>query len=267
MSNLLSKGLKMDNIKMIWAKTPYFRNGGIGINALLAFDCFLKPEIFNLVKNSFEGYIQNNGRKTAIYNTQVINNLIQNGINVQLDGVEIKPAEPRPNDFIKQISDVENEPARYISNDELIKQSINSTNKQASRLARLYSEVAYRDNLVSGLQFRIDELFDNKQFIVTKKKEPADINWESARLGNVDMMFDFNYGVEKRIIYEERSHEDFISIEVYRSLNKEKIADLKNLFYEAKNNKPLVYDEDTEWQPGFNSETYESKKKQGYGMR
>lgn len=238
----------MENVKMNWVKTPYCRNGGIGITALLAFDCFVKPEIFNLAKQYFEGYIDKGGKKTAVYNSHIITNLMDNGVGVQIDGVNVQKSQ-------------------YYSNESIIRQSENSTNQQIAHIARIFNEVKRRQDADGDFYAKLNQLFDNKQHIVTKKAEPADIKWELIRVGNVEITFDLNYGVEKRIIYEERTHEDFTPVAVYRSLKLERVPELRKLVEDAKNVKPLIYDEDYQWQPGFDPSTYEGKKKQGYGRR
>lgn len=238
----------MKKVKMNWVQTPYLCNGSIGINAKVAFDCFVDSDLFELAKNYFDGYISKNGKKTAVYSVHVVSNLMKNGIVVQLDGVDIQKSE-------------------YYGCNNLIEQSENSTNKRVVELAKLYKQVKEQEKFVNIFNQNLNELFDNKAHIETKKTEPADIKWEKLTVGNIELFFDLNYGVEKTIRWEERSHEDFTGIAVYRSINLEKIEQLKNLVEAAKNRKILVYNEDYQWQPGFDESTYEPKKKNRYGFR
>ena len=102
--------------------------------------------------------------------------------------------------------------------------------------------------------------------MITKKSEPADIKWETIKVGHIDLYFDYKYGVEKRITWEETSHEHFVGVNIYRAINLEKIPQLKELIESVKNYKPLIYDENYQWQPGFDETTYEAKKKKSYGF-
>lgn len=237
----------MKKIKMNWVQTPYLRNGSVGVYAKLAFDCFVSSEMFEVVKGSFNGYINKNGKKTAVYDVHVINSLMNNGFNIQLDGVDIKKSE-------------------HYHCEILIQQSGNSTNERIKFLHNLYSQVLKEKNREIDFHKELDELFDNKKHMITKKSEPADIKWETIKVGHIDLYFDYKYGVEKRITFEETSHEHFVGVNVYRSINLEKISQLKELIESAKNYKPLIYDENYQWQPGFDETTYEAKKKKSYGF-
>jgi hypothetical protein len=238
----------MKKVKMNWVQTPYLRNGSIGINAKVAFDCFVDSDLFELAKNNFDGYISKNGKKTALYSVHVISNLMKNGIRIQLDGVDIQKSE-------------------YYGCDSLIEQSENCTNKRVVELAKLYKQVKEQKSFINVFNQKLNELFDNKPHIETKKTEPADIKWEKLTVGNIELFFDLNYGVEKTIRWEERSHEDFTGVPVYRSINLEKIEQLKKLVEDTKNRKPLVYDENYQWQPGFDESTYEQGRKTRYSFR
>lgn len=238
----------MKKVKMNWVQTPYLRNGSIGINAKVAFDCFVDSELFEIVKSSFEGYVSKEGKKTAVYSVHVVSDLMRKGIPVQLDGVDIQQSE-------------------YYGCDKLIEQSENSSNKRVVELAKLYKQVKEQENFENIFHQKLNELFNNKNHIETKKAEPTDIKWEQVKIGNMELSFDFKYGVEKRITWEEKIHEDFTPVAIYRSIPVEKIPELRKFLEESTNRKPLVYDENYQWQPGFDESTYEAKKKRGYGYR
>lgn len=236
----------MKTIKMNWAYSPYLRQGSIGMHAKVAFDCFVSSDIFEVVKFNFDGTITKNDKKTSLYSVHVISDLMKNGFNVQLDGVDIKQSE-------------------YYGAESLIQQSGNSHNTKIAELSKSYNNCLKEKDFINNFHRELDKLFDNKKFNSTNKSEPADINWVKFYMGNSEMIFDFKYGVQKLISWNEVSHEHFVPETLYRVINKEKLSLLKSFIEEARNYKPKINDIDPEWQFGFDSSSYEAKKKKGYG--
>lgn len=238
----------MKNVKMNWVQTPYYRNGGVGISAMVSFDCFVEQDVFNLVKKNYKGTIHKNGKKTSVYASSVIGDLLEHGFSVELDGVNIQNKQ-------------------YLSNEDIIAQSQHSNNPSVARLAGIYQEVQDRKNISKILDEKLDELFEQKPFIQTKKKEPEDINWKHFTIDGVEYDFDFKYGVQRRKNWEETSHESFSMHYTYRAINQDKIDDVSDVLKSIINMKPISYNEDYAWQEGFDKETfekYEPKSKPGY---
>lgn len=235
---------------MNWARTSWLRQGAYGDDSLLSFDCYIPKEIFEIVKSSFEGYIQKNEKKTAVYNLSIITSLIENGHQIELDGVKLNN---------------ENYTNRQIH---LIQLCETSTNEAISSLAKLYKAEINHKDFKKEVYKTVDEIFGNKYFLELSKgvKVPEDIKFDNFRVGDEEYSIDFNYGVEHRIKWEEVSHEDFQGRDVYRVIpDKAKLPELKTFLIESQNYaKAPSANEDRKWMQGYDAATYEPKKKNGY---
>jgi hypothetical protein len=237
----------MKNLKMNWAKTSWLRNGDYGSGSLVSFDCFVPKDIFEIIKPSFEGYIQKNEKKTAVYNLGVIGALLENNHQVEIDGVNI----------IKE--EYSNRKIAFIGFFE------NSTNETIARLAKLYKVEMNQKAFQKEVSKTVDEAFGNKYFMELSKgvKVPNDIKFETFRIGGDEYQIDFNYGVQLAVDWQETSHEDFHGTNIYRAISsREKLPELKQFLNESQTfaNVPRA-NENESWLPGFDSATFESKKK------
>lgn len=239
---------KSKHIHMNWAQTPYVRNGAAGIYSKLAIDGFVNTELFEVVKPYFEGYAQKEGKKTAIYRFEVINAILQQSKTIMLDGVLLDGLD--------------------YNIGKVLSLSEKSTNEQMVKLAKLYNKIVECKNFQQDFSEQLNAVFDNKHFkqLPSHKKIPDDIKWENIKIGNEEYTFDFNYGAEKSIRWDEVSHEDFHGVDIYRFIPKEKIPQLQQLLQDnSVAPKMGHYDEEKEWQPGFDGATFEPKKKNRYG--
>jgi len=76
-------------VDLTWARTPSFYSSvtEAGDEGLLACMGFVAPAIFELIKPYWEGYIQFNGKKTALYHPNVVQALLEETYTVSLDGI------------------------------------------------------------------------------------------------------------------------------------------------------------------------------------
>lgn len=232
---------------MNWAKTSWLRQGSYGNDSLLSFDCFIPKDIFEIIKPSFEGYIQKNEKKTAVYNLNVISSLLEKDLQVEVDGVNINK------------DDFYNHKMRVIGLFE------KSTNEVVSNLAKLYNQELKNKKFKEEVSKTVNDIFGNKYFMELSigVKVPEDANFEKINVGGVEYNIDFKYGVQESTQWEEVSHENFQGKFVYRAIpNKNKLPELRAFLEEAKNyvNNSLI-DENSKWLPGFDAATFEPKKK------
>jgi hypothetical protein len=237
----------MKPLKMNWAKTPYIRNGSCGWEALVSFDCFVPKEVFEVVKSTFEGYIQKNGKKVALYNLGVIGDLVEAGHQIELDGVNI---------------------GNNTRSEDILSISENSTNDKVAYLSQFYNRMMKYKEKKEEFNKQLDDFFGKKYFRALSQgvEIPKDIKWEYFNIGGQEIHVDFKYGVQKGLTWEEPSHEYFVGVDVFRLIpSKEKLPELREFLEESKkfpkDPNPNINDE---WQPGFNEQTYEPKKKMGY---
>lgn len=240
----------MKIFKMNWARTSWMRQCGYGNDSLVSFDCFIPKDIFEIIKPTFEGYVQKNEKKTAVYNLDVIGALLENTHQVELDGVNISK-EDYNNSKMKIIGLCDN-----------------STNTAISDLAKLYKEDLKQEAFKKEVSKTVDEAFGNKYFMALSRgvEIPKDVKFNFFRIGGAEYQIDFNYGVQKSITWEEISHEDFRGTDVYRAIpNKDKLPELRAFLTEAENfAKVPRANENAKWLPEFNAATYEPRKKNGY---
>ncbi len=231
---------------MNWAKTSWLKNGSYGIDSLLAFDCFVPKDLFDTTKSFFQGYIQKDGKKLAVYTTQVINALLEKGQQVELDGISITKE-------------------ALNSGKSLLLLCENCTNEKVAKLAKLYKEELKEKEFSEGVNKTVNEIFGKKYFKQLSKgiSVPEDIKWETYKINDKEYKIDFNYGVECSEDWEETSHEAFNKRLTYRVIpDKSKLEELKNLLEESQLFcKNLDANESAEWMPGFDGSSHESRKK------
>ena len=239
----------MKILKMNWAKTSWLRQAGCGNDALVSFDCFVPKEVFEIIKPTFEGYIQKNEKKAALYNLGVISALLENNLQVELDGVNISK------------EDYKNRKASILGLCE------KSTNETIANLAKLYNEEIKHKAFKEEVSKTVNEIFGNKYFMELSKgvEIPSDSKFETINVGGVEYIIDFKYGVQKSVEWEEVSHESFHPKDVYRAIpNKNKLSELKVFLEESKAySKNFQLDQNGLWLPGFDAATYEPRKKPG----
>jgi len=237
----------MKPLKMNWAKTSWLKNGTYGSDSLLVFDCFIPKDLFDTIKNSFQGYVQKEGKKVAVYHTGVINNLLQKGQEIELDGVKIDQAS--------------------LAGKELLLLCENCTNEKVSRLAKLYKEDLKQEEFAKAMNKTINEIFGNKYFKELSKgiKVPEDINWITYKVNDNEYNIDFNYGVQYSLDWRETSHESFNAYSIYRVIpDKSRLPELRKFLEEAQEfSKHTKANEVAEWITGFDSSSHESRKKPG----
>lgn len=238
----------MKSVKLNWALSPYLRsyNSSHGGKTLVSLDCFADKDLFAVIKSQWAGYIQKHGKKTALYNIHVIDELIDSGYTVMLDGVNM------------------NKSSSYLS------QSIHSNNDWISFLANLEAQndkwKAQSQQAVEKLKNMfgqgVDETADKTVFGIPHDK----LNWTHLKLKSgepgYEFKIDLQYGIQECMTWEEPSHEYFVPVYYYKTLKPgvsldELVSLVKKL--QALPKAPS-FNHEQKWQEGYDSSTWEPKK-------
>ena len=240
----LYKG-KMMNIKLNWALTPYLRshNDSLGGSCLVSVDGFVDKNLFELIKSEWAGYVQKNGKKTALYNLHVIDTIIKAGHSVTLEGTQMT-LDYNFFDGTSQNSWVKSLSSLY--------QQSQVWKEQSDKLI-----LALKDMFATSVK----ENEEDTVFGISKSK----LQWTHIKLkDNVEYEFkiDVNYGIQECMTWEEPSHEYFVPIYFYKTLKPGHSAnELKELVEKIRSlPKAPEFNHEQKWQEGYDPYTFEPKR-------
>jgi hypothetical protein len=245
---------KIDNnaIKMRWARLPTFekRYQEATNDALVSFVDFIPPTVFEKVKPFWQGYVEYNGKKTAIYKIEIVEFLLTQTYNIELDG----------SIYIKSVKDY---PGSVVLNKllNLCKESdvpeiLKMAKKQRSRL------------IFSQIKQDLWGLFNPAEVVPIMKNKAASFEWIDVKATHNEKQYSFDltngflYYEEVRWFNNERT-----TIARFASLkNKEENVKLFKLVVEYKKygkiiNELMNEDFESRWTNGYDEKTYAPKGK------
>lgn len=246
----------MKEIKMNWALAPYLRshNEGPGSTALLNFDCYVSQELFALAKEEWAGYISKNGKKTALYNSDIIETILNKGYLVNLDGVVIKSSD------IKQGSSI---------NSQLLMLSTASTNDYISYLSNLHVLKTKWTQDTQDVFKQLDSLWGQAEKVENAAKLGLDKSTlkftsiaSTSELSEQNYMLDLTHGVRQTLTYEEPSHEYFVPVYFYSTLKPGVSLETLNEIAKKAQSFPKkpTFNHNDKWLDGYDTKTFEPKK-------
>lgn len=246
----------MKEIKLNWARAPYLRshNEGPGYTALLNFDCYVNQDIFALAKSDWVGYIMKNGKKTALYDSTVIESLLDKGYDINLDGIKIKS-----DNIIKNHS----------LNAQLLSLSESSTNAHIAKLAHLHNAKTQWHEQSHDIFKELDSLWgqavkveDAAKIGVAGKALKFTSIASGSEVSEQNYAIDLVHGVRQTMTYEEPSHEYFVAVYFYSTLKPQ--VSVEKLNEVAKKAQALpkkpTFDYNDKWIEGYDIHSFAPKK-------
>jgi hypothetical protein len=246
----------MKEIKLNWALAPYLRshNDGPGGTALLNFDCYVNQELFASAKNEWVGYIGRNGKKTALYNSEIVSIFLDKGYSVNLDGVVINKDDINPNKGL---------------NAQLLTLSQGSTNDYISYLSTLHISKAQWEKQTQSVFTKLDSLWgqtvkveDAAKLGLSNKALKFTTILSGSEVPEHDYKIDLTHGVRQTMTYEEPSHEYFVPVYFYSTLKPGvSLETLNDVATQAKSfPKKPTFNHNDKWMDGYDTKTFDPKK-------
>lgn len=169
---------KIDNnaIKMRWAKIPTFekRYQEATNDALVSFVDFIPSTVFEKVKPFWQGYIDYNGKKTAIYKLEIVEFLLTQTYNIELDGtVYIKSVKEYPGSLI--LNKLLN-----LCKESDISDILKMAKKQRSRL------------IFSQIKQDLWALFEPAEVVPIMKDKAANFEWIDVKATHNEKQYSFD---------------------------------------------------------------------------
>lgn len=245
---------KIENnaIKMRWAKFPTFekRYQEATNDALVSFVDFIPSSVFEKVKPFWQGYIDYNGKKTAIYKIDIIEFLLTQTYNIELDGtVYIKSVKEYPGSVI--LNKLLN-----LCKESDVPEILKMAKKQRSRL------------IFSQIKQDLWALFQPAEVVPIMKDKAANFEWIDVKATHNEKQYSFDL-TNGSLYYEEArwfNNERTILARFAKLKNSDDNVKLFKLVVEYKKygkiiNELMNEDFVSRWSDGYDEKTYAPKGK------
>lgn len=244
--------IENNTLKMRWAKLPTFekRYHEATNDALVSFVDFIPATIFEKIKPFWQGYIEYNGKKTAVYKIEIVEFLLEQTYNIDIDGtIYIKSVKEYPGSLT--INKLLN-----LCKDSNVEDIAKMSRKQRSLL------------IFSQIKQDMWALFEPAEVVEIMKDKSANFEWIDVKATSKERCYSFDL-TNGALYYEEEkwfNNEKIVTARFAKLKNFEDNIKLFKLVVEYKKYGKIVEklmneDFETRWVEGYDEKTYAPKGK------